>query len=56
MARFSKLCDIQDGRPFSQYLVPRGHFCTIIIENKIQKDPVLARPEPISNTVYNILE
>ena len=41
---------------FSKYLGPRGHFGTSIMENKIQKDPVLARPEPISNTVYNTLE
>ena len=29
-----------DGRPFSKYLGPRGHFGTSIMANKIQKDPV----------------
>ena len=41
MARFQQWCDvIQDDRPFSNYLVPRGHFGTNIMANKIQKDPV----------------
>ena len=43
MPRFQN-CDIidviQDGRPFSKYLGPRGHFGTSIMANKIQKDPV----------------
>ena len=38
MATFSKLNDvIQDGRPFSKYLGPWGHFGTSIMANKIQK-------------------
>ena len=41
---------------FPKYLGPSGHFGTSIMANKIQKDPFLARPEPISNTVYNTLE
>ena len=41
---------------FLKYLGPRGHFGTSIMANKIQKDPFLARSEPISNTVYNTLE
>ena len=37
----SKLCEvIQDGRPFSKYLGPRGHFGTSIMANKIEKHPV----------------
>ena len=41
MARFQNCVMLfTDGRPFSKYLGPRGHFGTSIMTNKIQKDPV----------------
>ena len=57
IASFSKLCDVnQDGHGFLNTLALRDILVPVSWQTKSKKTPFLARPEPISNTLYNTLQ